>query len=104
MNELFLSLGIEGWKPLASTLLLPPVPMLLLVLVGARLMFRRRLLAWLLILLNELKRAPKTAIVVLGGGRGAYAPKYGMSTLHPRTVDRLRHGLWLARETNLPWW
>lgn len=135
MNELFLSLGMEGWKPLLTTLLLPPVPMLLLVLVGARLMFRRRLLAWLLILLgvvslwlactsavsgmlvrwltqpppaisetvlNELKRAPKTAIVVLGGGRRAYSPEYRMSTLHPRTVDRLRYGLWLGRETNLP--
>ncbi len=135
MNEIFLSLGIEGWKPLLTAMLLPPVPMLLLVLVGARLMFRRRLLAWLLILLgvvslwllctgavsqslvrwltnpppglsesalNELKRAPKTAIVVLGGGRRSYAPEYGMSTLHWRTVERLRYGLWLSRETSLP--
>jgi len=135
MNEIFLSLGIESWKPVLTTLLLPPVPMLVLVLVGARLMFRRRLLAWLLILLgvvslwlactgavsqslvrwltkpppalseaalNELKRAPKTAIVVLGGGRRSYAPEYGMSTLHSRSVERLRYGLWLSRETNLP--
>ena len=135
MNEIFLSLGIESWKPALTTLLLPPVPMLVLVLVGARLMFRRRLLAWLLILLGvvslwlastgavsqslvrwltkpppaltevaltELKRAPKTAIVVLGGGRRAYAPEYGMSTLHGRTVERLRYGLWLSRETSLP--
>ena len=135
MNEIFLGLGIESWKPVLTALVLPPVPMLVLVLVGARLMFRRRLLAWLLILLgvvslwlactgavsqslvrwltqpppalseaalNELKRAPKTAIVVLGGGRRAYAPEYGMSTLHGRTVERLRYGLWLSRETNLP--
>lgn len=135
MNEIFLSLGVESWKPVVSTLLLPPVPMLLLVLVGARLMFRRRLLAWLLILLgvvslwlactgavsqslvrwltqpppvlsegtlNELKRAPKTAIVVLGGGRRSYAPEYGMSTLSWRSLERLRYGLWLSRETNLP--
>lgn len=135
MNEIALHLGIEGWKPALTTLLLPPVPMLVLVLVGARLMFTRRWLAWLLMLLgvvslwlactgavsqalvrwltapppaltettlNELKRAPKTAIVVLGGGRRAYAPEYGMSTLHPRTVERLRYGLWVARETNLP--
>jgi uncharacterized SAM-binding protein YcdF (DUF218 family) len=135
MNEIFLTLGIESWKPLLSVFLLPPVPLLLMVLVGARLMYRRRLLAWLLILLgvvglwllctgavsqslvrvltkpppalsesalNDLKRAPKTAIVVLGGGRRAYAPEYGMSTLHARSVDRLRYGLWLSRETNLP--
>ena len=135
MNEIFLSLGIEGWKPFAKMLLLPPVPMLLLVLVGARLMFTRRLLAWLLILLgvtslylactgavsgalgrwltqpppalsettvNELKRAPRAAIVVLGGGRRAYAPEYGMSTLNPLGAERLRYGLWLARATSLP--
>jgi len=54
--------------------------------------------------LNELKRAPKTAIVVVGGGRRAHAPEYGMSTLHPGNFDRLHYGLWLARETNLPGW
>ena len=48
MNEIFFSLGIESWKPFINAILLPPVPLLLLVLVGARLMFRRRLLAWLL--------------------------------------------------------
>ena len=135
MNEVFLSLGIESWKPLAATLLLPPVPMLVLVLLGARLMLRRRLLGWLFIglgvvslwlastgafsqllvrwltkpppalsqaAMTELKRAPKTAIVVLGGGRRSYAPEYGMSTLHARTTERLRYGLWLSRETTLP--
>jgi uncharacterized SAM-binding protein YcdF (DUF218 family) len=135
MNEVFLNLGIESWKPMLSALVLPPVPMLLLVLVGARLMFKRRLLAWLLVLLGvvgmwlactgavsqslvrwltkpppalsesaltELKRAPKTAIIVLGGGRRSYAPEYGMSTLHWRSVERLRYGLWLSRETGLP--
>ena len=99
MNEIFLTLGVEAWKPLLSALLLPPVPLLLLVLLGARLMFRRRLLAWLLILLGvaglwlmctgsvgklllngllrpppvlisseiaELRKSPRTAIVVLG--------------------------------------
>ena len=135
MNELFYTLGIQSWKPMLSALLLPPVPMLLLVLAGARLMYRRRLLAWLLILLGllgvwfscttvlgrgmtvwllrpppalmdsqiaELKRAPKTAIVVLGGGRRLLAPEYGVSTLNERTVERLRYGIWLGRETALP--
>jgi uncharacterized SAM-binding protein YcdF (DUF218 family) len=135
MNEIFLTLGIETWKPYVTTLLLPPVPLLLLVLVGARLMFRRRLFAWLLILIgvaglwfacttalsqglslwllrtppalsegqiNDLKRAPKTVIVVLGGGRRTYAPEYGVSTLNERGMERLRYGVWLAKETALP--
>lgn len=135
MNELFLTLGIEAWKPFLSALLLPPLPFLLLVLAGARLMFRRRLLAWLLVLLGcagiwlmctmavgkalingvlkpppalgteqvaELKKSPKTAIVVLGGGRKLLAPEYGISTLNWRSIERLRYGLWLSRETGLP--
>jgi uncharacterized SAM-binding protein YcdF (DUF218 family) len=135
MNDIFTALGIESWKPLLSALMLPPAPMLLLVLVGARVMFRRRLLAWLLVLLGvlgiwfsctsalghgltqwlvkpplalteqrvgELKRAPKTVIVVLGGGRRLYAPEYGVSTLTERSIERLRYGVWLAKETGLP--
>jgi uncharacterized SAM-binding protein YcdF (DUF218 family) len=136
MNDIVLALGLAGWKPLAAALLLPPVPFLVLVLVGARLMFRRQLLAWSLLLLGvvgiwlccttavsraltlgaldappalseaqvlEIKRSPgKTAIVVLGGGRRALAPEYGVSTLNPRSVERLRYGIWLSRETNLP--
>lgn len=135
MNDLFHALGIEGWKPLVGALILPPIPFLLLILVGARLMFRRRLLAWALIFpsvlsiylvctpaiggllthgllqpppvlsparIAELKRAPKTAIVILGGGRKLLAPEYGVSDLKPNTHERLRFGLWLARETGLP--
>lgn len=135
MNDLFMTLGIESWKPVLGALLLPPVPFLVLVLVGARLMFRRRLLAWLLVLLavaglwfscttalsmalqtwlvkpppalsdvqiNELKKAPRTAIVVLGGGRKLRAPEYGLSTLNERGIERLRYGIWLSRETGLP--
>lgn len=135
MNEIFFTLGIESWKPYLSALLLPPVPLLLLILAGARLMFRRRLLAWLMVLvgvvgiwfscttalsmalqnwllkpppalseaqITELKKAPKTAIVVLGGGRRLRAPEYGLSSLHERTIERLRFGIWLSRETGLP--
>ena len=50
----------------------------------------------------ELRRSPKTAIVVLGGGRRLSAPEYGISTLKPRTIERLRYGAWLARQTGLP--
>jgi uncharacterized SAM-binding protein YcdF (DUF218 family) len=135
MNEIFLSLGIESWKSVLAALILPPAPFLLLVLIGARLMFRRRLLAWLLILMGtsslwllctdgtgilltqwllkpppplsvaqvgELKRTPKTAIIVVGGGRRVYAPEYGVSTLSWRSVERLRYGIWLSREASLP--
>lgn len=130
-----MALGIEGYKSLVATFVLPPVPFLVMVLAGARLMFQRRLLAWLLVLLGvlglwfsatpaaahamlhgvlrpppalgpagiaELRRAPRTAIVVLGGGRQILAPEYGVATLKPRGIERLRYGLWLARETGLP--
>ena len=135
MNELLLTLGLEGWKPLLTTLLMPPVPFLLLTLAGARLMFHRRLLAWIMLLLGtlgiwlsctsaigqllnqgllqppralnrgdiaELRRAPRTAVVVLGAGRWALAPEYGVSTLKAGSVERLRFGIWLSRETDLP--
>lgn len=135
MNELVLTLGLESWKPLLAALLFPPVPFLVLVLAGARLMFRRRGLAWLLVVLGvagvwlgstsvvgsgltrwllkpppaltenqvaELRRATKTAIVVLGGGRRQPAPEYGVATLKTTGLERLRYGLWLSRQTGLP--
>jgi len=135
LNEIFLNLGLESWKPLLAALLLPPVPLLLLALLGARLLSRHRVLGWLVLLLAlaglwlsgtgavshglmrwhlkpppaltgaqiaELRRAPRTAVVVLGGGRRPYAPEYGTATLHPRGIERLRYGLWLARQTGLP--
>lgn len=138
MNQIFLMLGLETWKPLFTALLLPPVPFLVLMFIGGRMMFRRRGLAWFLMLIGaagiwgsstlivgegllrlmmpplralgpadlaQLKRAPaspKTAIVVLGGGRDLYAPEYGMSNLSTISMDRLRYALWLGRETGLP--
>jgi len=41
LNDLFLNFGIEGWKPALGALLLPPVPWLLLVLIGAGQLRRR---------------------------------------------------------------
>jgi uncharacterized SAM-binding protein YcdF (DUF218 family) len=135
VNELFLMLGIESWKPTLTALVMPPVPFLVLVLAGARLMFSRRVTAWLLVLtgcaglwltcttalgigltrlliapppalgaakIAELRRAPKTAILVLGAGRYLLAPEYGVSNLKPYTLERLRYGIWLSRETGLP--
>ncbi len=45
---------------------------------------------------------PTGAIVVLGAGREGYAPEYGAPNLPPLAMERLRYGLWLARETSLP--
>jgi len=52
VNSLFVSLGIESWKPIIAALLLPPVPFLLLVLVGARMLLPRRGLGWLVIVIS----------------------------------------------------
>jgi uncharacterized SAM-binding protein YcdF (DUF218 family) len=52
VNSLFGLLGIEAWKPLFTALLLPPVPLLLLMLIGARLILPRRGLGWTIILLS----------------------------------------------------
>ena len=52
MNSLFVSLGIESWKPVITALILPPVPFLLLVLIGARLLLPRRGVGWLVILIG----------------------------------------------------
>lgn len=135
MNGLLLTLGLESWKPAIGTLLLPPVPLLLMVLLGAGLMARRRLLGWTVIVLAcaglwlsttgvaarfvrqsllqpppvlqpaeiaALRRAPQAAIVVLGGGRTPLALEYGGAQLHPRSIERLRYGVHLAKQTSLP--
>jgi len=144
LNDLLLQLGIESWKPALAALLLPPLPMLLLMGLGARLARRRSVCAaWLLLAgaagiwlsstcaigawlqqqllvpahaltpqdLRQLSQAsaarragaaPDTAIVVLGGGRESHAPEYGGPNLGPGAMQRLRYGLWLARETALP--
>lgn len=135
MNDFFVWLGVDGWRPVLTTLVLPPVPFIVLGLLGARLMVRRHLLAWGLVGLGalgtwfmctevaadalhktllpparaltpaqvgELKRAPRAAIVVLGGGARPLAPEYGVSDLNALGLDRLRYGLHVARQTGLP--
>jgi uncharacterized SAM-binding protein YcdF (DUF218 family) len=52
LNSLFVLLEIESWKPVLTALLLPPVPLLVLALFGARLLLARRALGWSLILLS----------------------------------------------------
>ena len=51
---------------------------------------------------NRLNRSPKTAIVVLGGGARRLSPEYASADLTPLGQERLRYGLWLARQTELP--
>ena len=139
MNSLLALMGIESWKPILTALLLPPVPLLLLTLIGARLILPRRGLGWFVILLSveliwlsactgtarllmqfvlhpppvlsadriqalkaeNLAKRP-IAIVVLGGGMEALAPEYGVSSLTAASLERLRYGVWLSRETGLP--
>lgn len=50
MNHVLVLLGISSWKPVLGALLLPPVPLLLLVLLGTRLVLPRRGLGWLVVL------------------------------------------------------
>jgi len=45
-------LGIESWKPVLTALALPPVPFLLLMLIGARLILPRRGIGWTVVLLS----------------------------------------------------
>jgi uncharacterized SAM-binding protein YcdF (DUF218 family) len=140
VNELFQSLGIESWKPVLAALALPPVPLLLLVLVGARLIPWQRAFGWMLVLLSiillwlsgcaglgdwmgrvvlspppplsaarlaDLKKAaaggkPGVVVLMLGGGREAFAPEYGVASLSHHSLERLRYGVWLSRETGAP--
>jgi uncharacterized SAM-binding protein YcdF (DUF218 family) len=135
VNDIFVLLGIESWKPVIGALLLPPAPFVLMMLVGGRLMYRRRLIAWAMLFtgalgiwfmctvvagtaltnlllipprslspseIDGLKKAQKTAIVVLGGGSRPLSPEYGASNLTNLGLERLRYGVWLSRKTSLP--
>jgi len=139
MNSLIAFLGIESWKPVLTALLMPPVPFIVMALLGARTILWRRGVGWTLVLLActalwltsttafgewftqlvltpppalnadavaELKRdvaaRKPVAIVVLGSGREARAPEYGVSDLTPVSLQRLRYGVWLSRQTGAP--
>lgn len=52
MNSLLTLIGIETWKPVLAALVLPPVPFLLLMLIGARLILPRRGLGWFVLLIG----------------------------------------------------
>lgn len=50
----------------------------------------------------QAKGEPSVAIVVLGGGVVPRSPDYRLSDLSFMGLQRLRYGLWLARQTGLP--
>jgi uncharacterized SAM-binding protein YcdF (DUF218 family) len=135
MNDLLAAWGVLGWKPMLTTLVLPPLPLLVLALWGAWQLPLRRGLGWAALLVGltglwamcttalgsalidgltqpppaldagqiaSLADAPRTVILVLGAGRKRDAPEYGAADLKPMTLERLRYGLWLGRQTRLP--
>lgn len=111
-----------------AALLLPPLSLLLLLALGLFLLYRRRRYAWPLIaaafallwlaatpyvaegglrLLEArtapLGKQPADAIVILGGGSYFHAPEYGgQDTVSRHTLERLRYGARLHRETGKP--
>jgi uncharacterized SAM-binding protein YcdF (DUF218 family) len=135
MNDWLVLWGLEAWKPALRALVLPPVPMLLLVLLGLVLVRRQPrlgrslglagvLATWAVCTpwaghvlqtaltqpppplsadqITTLRQAPRTAILVLGAGRRTLLMEYGQPDLTPLTLERLRFGWWLARQTGLP--
>ena len=114
---------------LAAGVLVPPVSLLLLALLGLLLMRRRRWLgvavagvsltallalslpALAMLLMDQIEPAPlpnsrATAgagtIVILAGGITFSAPEWGGQTVSTATLQRVRYGAALARETRLP--
>ncbi|MFI5446801.1 YdcF family protein [Polaromonas sp. UC242_47] len=119
-------------KPILATLVLPPAAPLLLLLLGLLLAARKKAagllvafvaaaLLWLLscsavavwlaqnilpqhapLPVAALKTQGVQAIVVLGGGAYPLAPEYGEPQASAETAARMRYGVWLARQTQLP--
>ena len=50
----------------------------------------------------QLKANQVQAIVVLGGGTLPQAPEYGAAQPNRFTAERLRYGVWLAKQSGLP--
>lgn len=52
---------------------------------------------------EELAQPTAQAIVILSGGRNLEAPEYGnVDTINMYTLERVRYGAWLQRQTRLP--
>ena len=90
MNELLASLSLQAWKPVLTALLLPPVPLLLLVLVGAWRLAHKARGGWAMILVA-------VACLWLGSTQGAASLLAQATGLAPPALDATRR-LALARE------
>lgn len=125
-------MNLGEFKPVLTSLALPPLAPLLLAWLGLGLAVARKrgglaLLAVALALLwllschgtavwlarhalpqfapasaAQLKTGRVQAIVVLGGGLLPEAPEYGQAQPGPHTAARLRYGVRLARQSGLP--
>ncbi len=127
--ELDLSLLLFWLKKLVAVAVLPPVLPLMLIVPGLLLLRRHRrvgsALAWTGVALNLALITPLTvgwlvdalepaptlsvdaarraqAIVVLGAGKRTYAPEFGGETVNRLSLERVRYGARLARQTGLP--
>ncbi len=119
-------------KPLLTSLVMPPLSLLLLAFLGLFLAARKKrsgialaalalALLWLLSChgtavwlartalpqfapasIAQLKASKVQAVVVLGGGIFFQAPEYGQAQPGAATAARLRYGVWLARQSGLP--
>jgi uncharacterized SAM-binding protein YcdF (DUF218 family) len=52
--------------------------------------------------LKTIAAGPPSAIVILGAGRRSYAPEFGGEALDPLSLERVRYGAYVARQTGLP--
>jgi uncharacterized SAM-binding protein YcdF (DUF218 family) len=139
LNDVLQMLELGSLKGLIASIIMPPTPWILLSLLGAFWLRKKRLtLGWAAVwagalmtwfscttllgsaLIDALLKPPpalsagavndlktvaaeqKTAIIVLGGGRDAFAPEYGVSNLNATSMERLRYGVWLSQATGPP--
>jgi uncharacterized SAM-binding protein YcdF (DUF218 family) len=51
---------------------------------------------------SQLASDSSAAIVILSAGRRTYAPEFGGETVDALTLERVRYGAYVARQTNLP--
>lgn len=99
-----LGLVLRPWRPrLGMTLVVAALVSLYLLSTGpvARLLVEplERVSA---VTAESLAAFNAEAIVVLGGGRRPHAPEYGGETVAPATLERIRYGARLHRQTGLP--
>jgi len=121
--------SLYGLNQLIKLFVLPPAGPLLLALIGLGIARYRAKTGWMLttigvvsltllsvpavgaLLVRCLDGSPPLdlaqartaqAVVVLGGGTRVHAPEYGGPTLGTVTLERVRYGARVARETNLP--